>query len=145
MKWLLVILFDDELCQKLEVDLANNRVNLHAFFRRECTLRQLIHEVLELGPQSHLNQERAKQELGLADGETTWDEKEALSGGIYNLLQDIHYMSAVNMWAKQKKPKQKDKPVPPEMLRPPGWKPPKPKMATNKEAMEFFAGLGKNR
>lgn len=93
---------------------------------------------LELRRESLVVTEMLRRELDTDEG--LWDEQTHLLAGIHNVLQDIRYLDAVALWAKQKKPKEADKPKPPTPIRPPGWKPPKKKMATTKEAAAFFGG-----
>lgn len=79
----------------------------------------------------------ARRELELDDRDP-WDEGMSIQVGILNTLQNICYLTELALWAKQNKPKEADKPKPPEMIHPPGWKPPKVKMASASEGRAFL-------
>lgn len=89
-----------------------------------------------LPPSSLLKQEIGRRALG---DEVKWDQKDYLSAAQANATRDVAYLTSLLVWlkggAKGMQPK------PPEPIRPPGWKPPKPKMLDTQGVAEFFSTI----
>ena len=120
-------------------------VDLLDFFRGTLSLRALTYAVIGLKKDSRVVKELTRRHLELDPGEEPWSDDKCLQVDIFNALHTLCFLTEYKMWASQDKKDRKsaDKPQPPEMVRPPGWKPPKKKIATNREVRSFLAGLGK--
>lgn len=134
--WLNEVLNDDDLCERLAVDLRGLGIDLVDYFRKKVTYREIIWCMKHLPNTSLLKQELGRRELG---DEVKWDQKDYLSAANANATRDVVYLTSLLVWLKGggKGPEPKQH----EPIRPPGWVAPKPRMLSTEEAAEFFNSL----
>lgn len=112
-------------------------VDLVDWYRGQVSFRRLVLCSMMLNDKSFTMRILRRREEELTD-QDPWDEQMSVAVATLNTLQGISYLTELSLWAQQKKPKESDKPKPPDPIRPPGWKPPKPKMATAAEGRQFL-------
>lgn len=138
MTWLVLILLDNELCRLFEMDLRSKGVHLGDWFKGKISLRELmVFATAGVTDETLLGKEMMRREN--PDSEYPWDEKMMMMAYCANVLQNIQYYSAMNLWAKTER-KNNDKPVVPQQIRHPGWRPEKKQMSSDADIIAMFGG-----
>lgn len=133
-----IVLRDDVLSRKFEVDLLRLGVDLLDFYRGKVSARRLIAIATELPQSSLLMRELGRRDVG---DSVKWDQKEYLIAAQANAARETAYYTSMLVWAKGGG--KGDQPTPPEPIYPPGYQPVQKPLASNREIVSFLRSLGR--